>query len=125
MTRDRGFALVITVMATALLSALGLALALVTSTEMLIAANYASAHELLYAAEGGLEIAEQELRRVPDWNAVLTGAIQSTWIERSSPIVEEATNVNDPRWQLFASGPLNGSYVVAWVSDIAADDLRA
>ncbi len=147
MKDDRGFALVIAVLAVALLSALGLALALVTSTEMLIAANYASAHELLYAAEAGLEIAEQELRRTPDWNVVLAGAIQSPWIETWSPTANEATNIancgkptactaadmdetsdlrpwgaNNPRWQLFASGPLNGNYVVAWVSDDAAEN---
>ena len=137
----------IAIMAVALLSALGLALALVASTEMLIAASYAAAHELTYVAEGGLEIAEQELRRVPDWNAVLAGAIQSTWIDRVSPTITEATNmancgkptacmaaemdaiserrpwgVNNPRWQLFAFGPMNGSYVVAWVSDDAAEN---
>jgi type IV pilus assembly PilX-like protein len=147
MRRDRGFALVVAIIAVALLSALGLALALVTSTEMLIAANYAAVHELTYVAEGGLEIAEQELRRVPDWNAVLAGLIQSTWADRVSPMVNEATNIancgkltactaaemdavsdlrpwgaNNPRWQLFAFGPLNGSYVVAWVSDDAAEN---
>jgi hypothetical protein len=148
MQPDRGSSLVLAVMSVALLSALGLALALVTSTEMMIAAAYADGQELSYAAEAGLEIAEQELRRVPDWNDVLAGAVQSTWIDDgSSPTLGEATNIancgkttwcstaemdavsdlrpwgtNNPRWQLFAFGELNRSYVVAWIGDDAAEN---
>ena len=148
MNRDRGSSLVLAVMSVALLSALGLALALVTSTEMMIAAAYADGQELSYAAEAGLEIAEQELRRVPDWNDVLAGAVRSTWIDDdSSPTLSEATNIincgkttwcseaemnaisdlrpwgpNNPRWQLFAFGELNRGYVMAWVGDDAAEN---
>jgi hypothetical protein len=148
MQTDRGSSLVLAVMSVALLSALGLSLALVTSTEMLIAGAYAEGQELSYAAEGGLAIAEQELRRVPDWNDVLAGGVRSTWVDDgSSTTLSEATNIancgkttscsvadmnalsdlrpwgtNNPRWQLFAFGELNRSYVVAWVGDDAAEN---
>jgi hypothetical protein len=148
MNSDRGSSLVLAVMSVALLSALGLALALMTSTEMMIAGAYAESQELSYAAEAGLEIAKQELRRVTDWNDVLVGAVRSTWIDDgSSPTLAEATNIancgkttlcsaadmdavsglrpwgtNNPRWQLFAFGELNHSYVVAWVGDDAAEN---
>jgi hypothetical protein len=147
MQPDRGSSLVLAVMSVALLSALGLALALVTSTEMMIAGAYAEGQELSYAAEAGLAIAEQELRRVPGWNDVLAGAVRSTWIDDGSPALGEATNIancgkttwcsaaemdavsnlrpwgtNNPRWQLFAFGELNRSYVVAWVGDDAAEN---
>ena len=147
MQPDRGSSLVLAVMSVALPSALGLALALVTSTEMMIAGAYAEGQELTYAAEAGLAIAEQELRRVPDWNDVLAGAVRSTWIDDGSPALDEATNIancrkttwctaaemdavsdlrpwgtNNPRWQLFAFGELNRTYVVAWVGDDAAEN---
>jgi hypothetical protein len=115
---------------------------------MMIAGAYAEGQELTYAAEAGLEIAEQELRRVPDWNDVLAGAVRSTWIDDGFlPTVSEATNIancgkttwcsaaemdavsdlrpwgtNNPRWQLFAFGELNHCYVVAWVGDDAAEN---
>ncbi len=75
-----GSTLVIAIMAVAVLSALGLALALITSTEMIIASSYAVGQEVMYAAEAGLEIAAQELRLLPDWNAVLSG-LRSTWVD--------------------------------------------
>jgi hypothetical protein len=100
----RGSSLVIAIVAAALLSAFGLALALLTSTEMMIAASYATGQELSYAAEAGLEIAAQELRLVPDWNVALAGTSRSTWVdgdpttphllEDGSPLsLGEATNL--------------------------------
>lgn len=92
---DRGSALLIAIMAAALLSALGLGLSLITNTEMLIASSYATGQELAYAAEAGLEIAEQELRSVPDWNLVLEGAVRSGWVDglAASPRVLEDGSV--------------------------------
>lgn len=81
---NRGSSLVIAIMAVALLSALGLALTLIASTEMTIASSYALGQELMYAADAGLEIAAQELRLVPDWNAVLAGVSRSTWVDGDS-----------------------------------------
>ncbi len=81
MARQRGSVLVLALMATALLSAAGLALALMASTEMMIASSYATGQELLYAAEAGLAIGQRELGRVADWNSVLTGQIRSAWVD--------------------------------------------
>ena len=45
------------------LSALGLSLALVVDTETRISGQFAGAREVMYAADGAIEIAAQELRR--------------------------------------------------------------
>jgi hypothetical protein len=81
-------------MAAALLSALGLGLSLVANTEMLIASSYATGQELTYAAEAGLEIAEQELRSVPDWNSALDGTVPSNWtdgLSASARVLEDGS----------------------------------
>jgi hypothetical protein len=158
MTSERGSSLVVALIAAALLSVFGLALTLLTMTEMTISSAYSMGQELAYVAEAGLEIGEQELRRIPDWNTVLAGAARSTWVDGDAAIARtledgstlrlvDATNFancgkasacsaddldsvsddrpwgrNNPRWQLFASGPLNHAYVAVWVSDDAAEN---
>lgn len=155
--------LILTLMATALLTALGSALVLATMAEMHIAAASDRAVEALYAADGALELAMQELPAVTDWSTLLTGAALSSFVDgapfgpRSTPgggvlDLTELTNtircgkvtactaaqmnavtsdrpwgVNNPRWQLFAYGPMKAMlgdgfinspmYVVVWVGD--------
>ncbi len=65
---ERGVALVITIMAVALLSALGLSLAMIVDTETRISGQFAGGREVLYAADAAIEIAAQELVGVGDWN---------------------------------------------------------
>ncbi len=71
---ESGVALVLALMAVLLLSALGFTLVLTTSTEAMIAANYANAQEGLYAADAASERAMSGLLTVADWNAVLDGS---------------------------------------------------
>jgi hypothetical protein len=74
---DRGIALVITLLALALFSALGLGLLLATSSERLTAANHAQSVEASNAADAGIEIAARELALIADWNRVLDGTTRS------------------------------------------------
>jgi len=58
-------------MAMMLLTALGMALMLTTTTETMIAANYRDGIEGMYAADAGIERTMQDLLTVPDWNNVI------------------------------------------------------
>ena len=78
---ERGAALIVALMSLLLLTALGLALVLTTSTETMIAGNFGTAQEGLYAADAGVERAMQDLLTVPDWNTILAGATTSAFID--------------------------------------------
>jgi hypothetical protein len=78
---DRGAALITALMAMLLLTALGLALVLSTTTEMMIAGNYRNGQEALYAAEAGIERSMQDLVAVPDWSAIPAGNMTSGFID--------------------------------------------
>jgi hypothetical protein len=161
--RERGSALVVALMATLLLSALGLALVLTTTTETMIVGNYASSQEALYAADAAIERTMQDVLTIPDWNNMLAGNQRSAFVDGSPSgtrtlsngwtiDLAEATNMancgkisacsvaemnttsderpwglNNPRWALYAYGPVNNFlstntlnspfYVVVWVAD--------
>lgn len=70
---ERGVALVVALMATMLLTALGMAAVLVSNTEGMITANYRRSSEAIYAADAAVEIAVQDLLMVPRWNDVISG----------------------------------------------------
>ena len=78
---ERGIALLIALMSTLLLTALGLALVMTTMTETMITANYRDGGEAMYAADAGVERVMQDLLTVPDWNRILSGAVQSPFID--------------------------------------------
>jgi hypothetical protein len=140
---EHGVALVIVMMAMLLMGALGSALILATMSETLIASNFQRSSEALYAADAAVERALTELLSAPGWNAVLTGASRSTFVDgapsgtrvlsdASTIDLEEVVNLancdkpircsdsemdavtaerpwgpNNPRWQLYAYGPLD------------------
>ena len=52
-----------------------------TMTETMITANYSDGGEAMYAADAGVERVMQDLLTVPDWNRILTGAVQSPFID--------------------------------------------
>jgi len=158
---ERGVALIVALLVMVLLSALGLSLTMVTSTEERIAASYRDGGEAFYAADAAFERVVQELTLVPDWNRVLDGSVTSSfvdaqasigrWPDPSARTPAEATELlrcgktvctaadlaartperpwgaNNPRWQLFAWGPVanmgaSGTvnsriYLAAWVAD--------
>jgi PilX N-terminal len=76
-SQQRGVALIITLIALAVFSALGLVLVLTTTTERLTTGNYNDSIDAVDAAEAALELAARELAGIDDWNAVLAGTRQS------------------------------------------------
>jgi Tfp pilus assembly protein PilX len=158
---ERGAALVVSLMAMLLLSALGFALVMTTMTETKIAGNYTASQEAMYAADAAIERAMQDVLTVADWNAMLSGSVTSAFVDGAPGNrtvsgltfnLNEATNMmncsktstctatemdtttedrpwgaNNPRWQLYAYGPVNNligtgtlnsnMYVVVWVAD--------
>jgi hypothetical protein len=77
MTNERGSSLVLALTALLLLTTLGLALVVLTTTDLLIASAYADGREAVYAADGALEIAAGEMATIQDWTPLLTGAMVS------------------------------------------------
>jgi hypothetical protein len=75
--------LVIALLAMLLLTALGLMLVLNTTTEVMIAGNFQSGQEALYAADAGAERVMDELMNAADWNIILSGAERSTFVDGS------------------------------------------
>lgn len=70
-------ALIVTLLAMLLLSAIGAALVLATTADTLIAANSGAASEALYAADAAFERTVAELQGVPTFTSVLSGAVVS------------------------------------------------
>lgn len=152
---ERGTALIIALMAMMLLTALGAAVVMVSSTETHISSNYRNGQEALYAADAAVERVVQDLLMIPRWNDILNGTAQSGFVDGASGgektlpgggviTLTAATAAlqadtdqlnlwagNNPRWQLFAWGPLGDMlpndqidspmYVVVWVADDPAD----
>lgn len=78
---EEGVALLIALMATLLMSALGVALMMTTITETKIAGNYRDGNEALYSADAAVERVMQDILTVPDWNTILSGATTSAFID--------------------------------------------
>jgi Tfp pilus assembly protein PilX len=126
---DQGSALIIALVATVLLTSLGLGLVVLSNTETAIAGNFRVGHEALYAADAAVERAVQDLPLVADWTDVLTGAATSSFIDTTlTPIAPyggaldltaltaelqtwtDTTapwGANNPHWTLFLYGPLS------------------
>ncbi len=135
MSNQDGSALVIALLAMMLLTALGAATVMVSTTETRIAGNYRDSQEALYAADAAVERVVQDLLLVPRWNDILNGTTQSGFTDGSSttptalpgggtatlccgPSTATAQlqaetdtlnlwGANNPQWRLFAWGPLN------------------
>ena len=130
MRNEDGSALILALMAAVLLALLGAGLVLVGSTEGAIAANFRGGYEARYAADAAAERAVQDLLRLNDWTAVLSGAASSTFTDGTrTPTLPSAQPLdlvalttgfqaesdvvaswgsNNPQWRLFAYGPLAG-----------------
>src|SRR5947199_171764 len=73
MRREDGIAMIVALMAMLLMSALGAALVMTTTSETIIAGNFSRGQEGLYAADAAFERAMDDLLTVPDWNKLLDG----------------------------------------------------
>src|SRR5947208_12366347 len=81
MRREDGIAMIVALMAMLLMSALGAALVMTTTSETIIAGNFSRGQEGLYAADAAFERAMDDLLTVPDWNKLLDGTTQSAFID--------------------------------------------
>jgi hypothetical protein len=148
---DRGSVVLLTLIVGCLLTALATSLATLASTERVISSNYQRGQQTIYAADALVEFAIGELINRGDWTPVVSGAERSAFYDgtltpttgwrttvdlaRLTATLQQHTDtsysgVDTPRWQLFASGPLDrlaGSnrpalaYLAAWVADDGAD----
>src|SRR5436190_5874509 len=73
--------IILAFMAMLLMSALGAALVLTTSSDALIAANFRNAQEGVYAADAALGRAMEDLGTLADWNAILDGSASSAFVD--------------------------------------------
>ena len=142
---DAGVALIVTLLAMALMMALGMALVLPTMTESRIASAYRDGTAALYAADAAIERSLRDVLVAADVSRVLDGTLRSTFVDgqaggaRALPgggtidLTEETDAVREvnPLWQLYAQGPIADLrpgelndvriYVAVWVADGALD----
>lgn len=159
---ERGIALVMAILVTTFLSALGIGVLMAVFMDRLATGNMSGSVAMLYAADSAIEIAARDLARIADWNGVLNGTQASSFTDgtpggvRSLPgggVVDLTlmTNMlncgrsatcstaqmnassrerpwgsNNPRWQLYAYGPMQqitqlarpaACYLAVWVAD--------
>jgi hypothetical protein len=79
-------AVVLVLVVTMLLSALGLSLTLVATTEQRIATSYLFGSETFYAADAAFELAVQELARLPDWSGAIDGSVTSSFVDAQASL---------------------------------------
>ena len=125
---EAGSALIMALIATVLLTSLGVGLVMLSNTEGAIASNYRAGSETLYAADAAVERVVQDLLLVPRWNDVLSGLTKSSFVDDSmTPVAGNGDHldlnamttevqaqsdstapwgVNNPTWRLFAYGAL-------------------
>lgn len=70
---ERGIALILAVLFTSFLCAIGLGLALIVFMDRLAVGNIRGSVGLLYAADAGIELAARDLSRAADWTSALAG----------------------------------------------------
>jgi hypothetical protein len=81
MNGQRGVALIMVVLITTFLSALGLGLLLAVFMDRLATGNMAGSVAMLYAADAGIELAAHDLALTPEWNEVLSAAARSSFVD--------------------------------------------
>jgi hypothetical protein len=159
---ESGIALLMVMLVTSFLSALGFGLMLAVFMDRLATGNMAGSAAMFYAADGGVEFAARELAQEADFDVVLSGGRRSAFADgapsgtRSLPggdavDLTASTNMlncgkpttctaaqmnansnerpwgaNNPRWQLFAYGPMEqftgiarpaACYLAVWIGD--------
>ena len=88
---EEGIALIIALLATMLLTALGMTLVLMSNTETMISSNYRNSQEALYAADAGTERVVQDLLLIPRWNDILAAGATSKDCGGGLTVNESAT----------------------------------
>lgn len=161
-TGERGIALIMVMLVTTFLSALGIGVVLAVFMDRLATGNMTGSVAMLYAADSAIEIAARDLAQIEDWNVVLNGGQGSSFTDgvaggvrglpgggaidltlmtnmlncgRSSTCTTAQMNAssterpwgsNNPRWRLFAHGPMQQfpqlarpapCYLAVWIAD--------
>ena len=81
---ESGVALILVLLATSFLSAVGLGLALVVFMDQLASGNHRGSVAMLYAADAGIELAARDLSLADDWNAALAGTRRGGFTDGAS-----------------------------------------
>ena len=160
--KERGIALIMVVLLTTFLSALGVGVMMAVFMDRLATGNMAGSVSMLYAADAGIELAARDLSRVEHWDEVLSGVVRSAFADggpggvraipgggvvdlsavtnllncgKVAPCTNAQMNAssherpwgtNNPRWQLFAYGPMAQlaplvrpapCYLAVWIAD--------
>ena len=159
---ERGIALIMVVLATTFLSALGIGLMMAVFMDRLATGNLNGSIALLYATDAAIELSARELARAADWDRILSGSERSgltdgapsgiralagggtvdltaatNWLncgkattctaaQMNASSRERPWGLNNPRWQLFAYGPIEQfidaarpalCYLAVWIAD--------
>jgi hypothetical protein len=89
MKNECGIALIMVILFTAFLSAMGLGVLLAVFMDRLATGNMNGSVALLYAADAGIELAARDLAQEPDWDGVLSGRTQASFTEGAPGGVRE------------------------------------
>ena len=85
---DNGVALLAALVVMAVVAAMGIGLALMSSLEPPAAANYEASHAARLAADAGVAVAAHELGGLADWNAALAGTVSSGILDQGPAEVD-------------------------------------
>lgn len=78
---ERGIALLMVIIVTAFLSALGLGITLAVFMDRLAAGNLIGSVAMLYAADAGIEMAAHDMAQLGDWTPVLAGNRHGSFVD--------------------------------------------
>ena len=148
---ESGSALLVVLLASSLLAALGLALAALGSVETLVASNQRVGSQLAYAAEAAAEGALADLLTIPNWSDALSGVASSrlhgyavppvgpgeppmtlaqlTLNVQTSFDLQGSWGANHPQWRIFGHGWLTELVPMAtvdsdeFIAAFVADDV--
>ena len=81
MNAQKGIALILVILVTSFLSAIGLGLALIVVMDRLATGNLRASVAMLYAADAAIELAIGDLAHIADWNLVLSGDVRSPFAD--------------------------------------------
>jgi len=84
MNPERGIALIMVILVTSFLSALGIGLIVAVFMDRLATGNMTGSVAMLYAADAGIELAARDLARLDDWDPVLAGLQQGSFTDGST-----------------------------------------
>lgn len=80
-TGQRGVALILAILVTSFLTAIGLGLMLIVFMDRLATGNLRGSVAMLHAADAAIELAARELAVVADWDPVLAGQVQGSLVD--------------------------------------------